>query len=118
MVNEGSVISKARGLHEHVVKTGGENHPNAKVNFKLGDVVTTMIGCANGETILLQHDTDLPRPYSPLGFRVQGTKGIWMDVNNSIYIEGESKEAHSWEDPKAWFEKYDHPLWKKYICFR
>src|SRR5687768_11496494 len=29
--------SKARGLHEHVVKTGGENHPNAKVNFKLGD---------------------------------------------------------------------------------
>lgn len=108
-----SFASKARGLHEYVVKTGGENHPNAKVNFKLGDVVTTMIRCANGETILLQHDTNLPRPYS-LGFRVQGTKGIWMDVNNSIYIEGESKKAHSWEDTKAWFEKYDHPLWKKY----
>ena len=59
---------------------GGENHPNAKVNFKLGDVVTTSINCANGETILLQHDTNLPRPYS-LGFRVQGTEGLWMDVN-------------------------------------
>ena len=108
-----SYSTKARGLHDHVVKTGGENHPNAKVNFKLGDVVTTMISTANNETVLLQHDTNLPRPYS-LGFRVQGTKGIWMDVNKSIYIEGQSKEAHHWEDAKEWLDKYDHPLWKKY----
>jgi predicted dehydrogenase len=108
-----SYASKARGLHDYVVKHGGENHPNAKVIFKLGDVVTTMIECANGETVLLQHDTNLPRPYS-LGFRVQGTRGIWMDVNQSIYIEGQSKDLHRWEDAKAWLEKYDHPLWKKY----
>ena len=108
-----SYASKARGLHEYVVEHGGETHPNAKVEFKLGDVVTTMIKCANGETILLQHDTNLPRPYS-LGFRVQGTKGIWMDLNQSIYVEGQSKKAHAWEDTKAWFDKYDHPLWKKY----
>jgi predicted dehydrogenase len=108
-----SYSSKARGLHEYVEKVGGKDHPNAKVNFKLGDVVTTMIQCANGETILLQHDTNLPRPYS-LGFRVQGTKGLWMDVNNSIYIEGESKQAHRWDPAKEWLDKYDHPLWKKY----
>ena len=108
-----SYSTKARGLHDHIVKVGGENHPNAKVNFKLGDVVTTMISTANNETILLQHDTNLPRPYS-LGFRVQGSKGIWMDVNKSIYIEGQSKEAHHWEDAKEWLDKYDHPLWKKY----
>jgi predicted dehydrogenase len=108
-----SYASKARGLHEYVTKTGGENHPNAKVKFKLGDVVTTMIKCANEETILLQHDTNLPRPYS-LGFRVQGTNGLWMDVNNSIYIEGQSKKPHSWDDEKEWLDKYDHPLWKKY----
>jgi predicted dehydrogenase len=108
-----SYSTKVRGLHEHIVKTSGENHPNAKVNFKLGDVVTTMISTANNETVLLQHDTNLPRPYS-LGFRVQGTKGIWMDINKSIYIEGQSKEAHRWEDAKEWLDKYDHPLWKKY----
>jgi predicted dehydrogenase len=108
-----SYSTKARGLHEHIVKVGGPNHPNAKINFKLGDVVTTMISTNNNETILLQHDTDLPRPYS-LGFRVQGTKGIWMDINQSIYIEGQSKKAHQWEDAKAWLDKYDHPLWKKY----
>jgi predicted dehydrogenase len=108
-----SYSSKARGLHDHIVKVGGENHPNAKVNFKLGDVVTTMIRTANDETILLQHDTNLPRPYS-LGFRVQGTNGIWMDVNKSLYIEGKSKDPHKWEDAQAWLDQYDHPLWKKY----
>lgn len=108
-----SYSTKSRGLHNYVVKVGSESHANAKVNFKLGDIVTTMISTANGETILLQHDTNLPRPYS-LGFRVQGTKGIWMDVNRSIYIEGVSKEAHRWEDAQTWLDKYDHPLWKKY----
>jgi hypothetical protein len=108
-----SFSTKSRGLHDYIVKNGGENHPNAKVNFKLGDIVTTMIKCANGETILLQHDTNLPRPYS-LGFRVQGTKGIWMDVNNSIYVEGQSKKPHEWDEATGWLEKYDHPLWKKY----
>jgi predicted dehydrogenase len=108
-----SYSTKARGLHDHIVKMGGPDHPNAKINFKLGDVVTTMISTANSETILLQHDTNLPRPYS-IGFRVQGTKGIWMDLNKSIYIEGQSKKAHQWEDAKEWLDKYDHPLWKKY----
>ena len=112
-VSLSSFATKARGLHNYVVKNGGENHPNAKVEFKLGDVVTTMINCANGETILLQHDTNLPRPYS-LGFRVQGTKGIWMDVNKSLYIEGTSPREHSWEEAKPYLEKYDHPLWQRW----
>lgn len=111
--NLSSFASKSRGLHEHIVRNGGEDHPNAKVKFSLGDVVTTSINCANGETILLQHDTNLPRPYS-LGFRVQGTKGIWMDVNKGIYIEGKSAKAHAWDNAHEWLDKYDHPLWVRW----
>lgn len=111
-VSLSSFSTKSRGLHEYVVSKGGKEHPNAKVEFKLGDVVTTQIKCANGETILLQHDTNLPRPYS-LGFRVQGTKGIWMDVNKSIHLEGSSPK-HQWEEAKSWLNKYDHPLWKRW----
>ncbi|WP_316788575.1 Gfo/Idh/MocA family protein [Pedobacter frigoris] len=107
-----SFSTKSRGLHNYIVEKGGASHPNAKVNFRLGDIVTTTIDCANGETIILQHDTNLPRPYS-LGFRVQGTKGLWMDVNKSIYVEGVSK-PHQWDNAKEWLDKYDHPLWKKY----
>jgi len=108
-----SFATKTRGLHEYVVKKGGENHANARVKFKLGDIVTTQLNCANGETILLQHDTNLPRPYS-LGYRVQGTKGLWMQVNHSIYIEDKSTKHHEWDDEKTWLEKYDHPLWKRW----
>jgi predicted dehydrogenase len=109
-----SFSTKARGLHNYVVKKGGADHPNAQVRFKLGDVVTTHIKCTNGETILLQHDTNLPRPYS-LGFRVQGTGGIWMNINNGMYIEGQSKYDHErWDDAKVWLDKYDHPLWKRW----
>jgi hypothetical protein len=107
-----SFATKARGLHEYVLKQGGAGHPNANVRFSLGDVVTTTLSCENGETILLQHDTSLPRPYS-LGFRVQGTNGLWMDVNHSIHVEGRSK-PHQWDDFQAWQDKYDHPLWRKY----
>ena len=108
-----SYSSKTRGLHNYIVKMGGEQHPNAKVRFKLGDVVTTSIDCANGETILLQHDTSSPRPYS-LGFRVQGTEGIWMDVNHSIYIQDKSAKEDEWEEAQAWLDKYDHPLWVRW----
>ncbi|MEO5942519.1 MAG: Gfo/Idh/MocA family oxidoreductase [Ferruginibacter sp.] len=108
-----SFSSKARGLHNHIVKQGGADHPNAAVKFKLGDVVTTSINCANGETILLQHDTDLPRPYS-LGFRVQGTEGLWMDVANGIYIQDKSKAAEEWDPAQVWLDKYDHPLWQRW----
>lgn len=109
-----STATKARGLHNYIVDhpKGGPNHPNAGVQFNLGDVVTSVIKTSNGETILLSHDTGLPRPYS-LGFRVQGTKGIWMDVNKSLLLEGKTEE-HRWTEAKSWLEKYDHPLWKKY----
>jgi len=108
-----SMATKSRGLHKYVVDKGGADHPNAKVNFKLGDVVTTMIECANGENIVIMHDTNSPRPYS-LGFRAQGTQGIWMDDNDMIYLEGTSPKAHTWEPFAAYQEKYDHPLWKRH----
>jgi predicted dehydrogenase len=108
-----SFATKTRGLHNYIVAKGGPNHPNAKVEFKLGDIVTTHIRCNNGETILLQHDTNSPRPYS-LGFRVQGTKGLWMDVNKSLYIEGVSKSSDQWEEAKPYLDQYDHPLWQRY----
>lgn len=112
-VSLSSFATKSRGLHNYIVQKGGADHPNAKVEFKLGDIVTTHIKTTNGETILLQHDTNSPRPYS-LGFRVQGTKGLWMDVNHSLYIEGVSKKEDQWEDAAPYLEQYDHPLWKRW----
>jgi predicted dehydrogenase len=116
-----SIATKSRGLHKYIVNhpKGGPNHPNAKVNFKLGDIVTTQIQTINGETIVLTHDTNSPRPYN-LGFRVQGTEGIWQDNHageftaGMMYFEGKSPKAHAWENSEKYLKEYDHPLWKKY----
>lgn len=115
-----ATASRPRGLHEYIVNhpEGGINHPNAKIDWQLGDVVTSLITTARGETILVTHDTNLPRPYS-LNFSIQGTKGIAdFDYHTRrIYIEGAS-EGHGWEDMNGeWLEKYDHPLWKKHGDF-
>ncbi|MBV8255424.1 MAG: Gfo/Idh/MocA family oxidoreductase [Chitinophaga sp.] len=114
-----SVATKSRGLHKYIVDNSSESHPNAKVEFKLGDIVSTLIKTNNGETIMLSHDTNSPRPYS-LNFRVQGTNGLWMDDQKQIYIEKVSKQNDVWEstgkfdDPASYYGKYDHPLWKRY----
>ncbi len=107
-----SHATKGIGLHNHIVKNGGKDHPNAKVKFKQGDVITTTIDTAKGETIIITHDCNLPRPYS-LGFRVQGANGLWEVDGNRMYIEGES-EPHRWDAADTWLAEYDHPLWKKY----
>ena len=111
-VSLSSFATKSRGLNDYVVKTAGADHKNANLNWKLGDVVTTMLKTTEGETVMIQHDTNLPRPYS-LGFRVQGTEGLWMDVNQSIYLEGKS-EPHRWEEAQKYLDEHDHPLWKRY----
>lgn len=107
-----SKATKAIGLHNHIVNVGGPDHPNAGIAFKQGDVITSTIETARGETIIITHDCNLPRPYS-LGFRVQGANGLWEVDGNRIYIEGKST-PHRWDDAAKWLEEYDHPLWKKY----
>ena len=114
-----SMASKQAGLTDYIVKTGGKDHPNAKVKFKQGDIVQTILKCENGETILLTHDTSLQRPYN-LGFRVQGTNGIWQDIGAGgfnqgfLYFENEMEKNHKWTNSEAYLKEYDHPLWKKY----
>ena len=108
-----STATQSRGLRKYIIEKGGKNHPNADIDFKCGDIVTTVIKCANGQSIVLSHDTNNPRPYS-LNFRVQGTQGIWQKDARSIYIEGVSKEEHRWDEEERFLEKFDHPLWKKF----
>lgn len=111
-----SFATKSKGLKNYVLNhpDGGKNHAYADIAWSLGDVVTSTITTANGETIVLTHDTNLPRPYS-LGFRVQGEIGLAeFDYHTRrIYVEGKS-QPHRWDDWQTWFEKYDHPLWKQY----
>lgn len=106
-----STACKSRGLTLRAREKYGEDSEYAR-EFALGDIVTTVLKCANGETVVLSHDTSLPRPYSRGGC-VRGTKGLWQELNASIYIDGVSP-LDQWESVEKYREQYDHPLWKKY----
>src|SRR5699024_9793568 len=106
-----STSTKARGLHKTIVERSGIDGKNADVNFEHGDVVTSTITTANGESIIATNNTTLPKPYS-LGFRCQGTKGLWQVDNNSIYLEDKSPNYDQWESFDSYQEEYDSGLWK------
>ena len=73
-----SMSSKARGLNEWIKREKGEDYYLYGTDFNQGDVTTTMIKCANGETITLHHDCSLPRPYSR-DYCVQSTKALYKE---------------------------------------
>lgn len=113
-----STASKSVGIPQWIKDNNGEDFENANFKFALGDVVTTVIKCAHGETITLYHDTSLPRPYSRANL-VQGTKGLWSEDKHAVYIEGLSPKGdnwwgHEWDDIENYYEKFEHPLWKEY----
>ncbi len=122
-----STASKSCSFKNHRREKAAQGEPfDPNIAFNEGDVITTVIKCANGETITLTHSVCLPRPYSRNG-RVQGTKGIWLEDVNGIFIEGMSKEEtlldpagnpydnFYWDKVSDYYEEYDHPIWKEYI---
>lgn len=62
-----SMASKAAGL-EAWLREHLKDSPLAERRVNTGDIVTTMIKCTNGETILLTHDCTLPRRDSRVSF--------------------------------------------------
>ncbi len=105
--------SRVRGIYaaEHYPA----DHPRRKLKFVCGDINTSIIRTVNGRTIMVQWDEQLPRPYTRLNL-IQGTRGVWGGFPNRVVVEGMSPSTESWEQGdalKAYYDKYDHPLWKK-----
>ena len=87
--------------------------------FMQGDVVTTVIKCAHGETITLTLDTTVPRFYSR-DLKVFGTKATYEEASNSIFADNtglnhEENVSKHWDSAKNYEEEYEHPIWKQYI---
>lgn len=120
MLSLTSMSSKASGLHEYIKDRMPDNNTLSHTTFAQGDVVNTMIKCAGGETILLTLNTTLPRFYSR-DFTVCGTKGMYEEENDSVYLdkkytlEEEMEWKKFWGNAKEYEEEYDHPIWKKFL---
>lgn len=111
-----SMASKSRGLNAYIEKTYGKEEAGAFVPLAQGDVVTTMLKCAGGETVLLTWNTALPAPASK-GFKLHGTNGMFHEELQSVHIDGltpgdeKSPTTKLWEPLDNYKNQYKHPGW-------
>ncbi len=106
-----SMSGPSRGLQDWAREHFPADAPERRERFTLGDVNTSLIKTALGKTVMVQHCTNLPRPYSRINM-VQGTKGMFQGYPDRVYVEGRGK-AHQWIAAADLREEFDHPLWKK-----
>lgn len=118
MLSLTATASGSKGLHDYIVAEKGADDPLASVEFAQGDVFTTVIKCAKGQTIVLTLDTTLPRTYSR-GFTVRGTKGAYFGETDSIFLDSQHREFEFsgkkiWGNASEFEAEHQHQLWKDY----
>lgn len=131
-----SFSSPARNHALYAKEKLGEDSKSAKLEFKGGDMNTSLIKTTLGRTVMVQWDESSPRPYSRHNL-IQGTRGTGAGFPNRIALEYTWKNAtpalrkalglpedqpnkasnyHGWlQDGSytAFYEHFDHPLYKR-----
>ena len=107
-----STASASKGINAYMKRKFGADHPNAKIQWKQGDIVTSTLKTKMGKTLVINYDMQLPRPYANR-WMLQGTLGVYDEEKGSIYIADKSPEYHQWEPWKPYEEKYNHQFWAK-----
>ena len=138
-----STSSPALGRAAYAQREFSADHERNQLNYIAGDMNTTVIKTAKGRSIMVQHDTTTPRPYSRHNY-IQGTNGAFAGFPNRVAIENlppaiktayqtqlaqahqqwitngkQGREPtlhnfHHWDyNMSAWQQQFDHPLWTK-----
>ena len=113
-----SFASKSAGLEEYIATREDATDEMRAAKFRQGDIITTVLTCANGETILLRLDTTLPRSYDR-EFTVRGTRGMYMQSLNAVYLDGEKEywnpakfAENNLNNAEKYEEEYLPHIWK------
>ncbi|MBO6495906.1 MAG: Gfo/Idh/MocA family oxidoreductase [Roseivirga sp.] len=115
-----SYSTPAMGRAKYAKENYAEDHKWNQLNYKGGDLNTSIIKTQLGRTVMVQWDETSPRPYSRLNL-IQGTTGCLAGFPTRVALEGGvegfTDNHHSWaqgqEALAALYERYDHPLYKK-----
>ena len=113
-----SMASKSAGLHEYIKNNKSDDTELLNTKFAQGDIVTTTIMCQRGETVVITLDTTLPRNFYSRGFTVRGTKGMYEENTQSVFIDdGNQSELReeNLDNVNKFTDKYEHEIWKKFL---
>ena len=91
----------------------GEDSPEAKREYRKGDMSTTLIKTAKGKSIMIQHDVSSPRPYNR-HHTISGTKGFAQKYPiQQLAFEPDAHSAVNRETLQALLAEYEHPITKE-----
>ncbi len=115
MLSLTATASKEAGMHDYIARVGEDKvDPGLKeTHFAQGDIITTVIKCAGGETITLTLDTSIVN-LGGRSFTVRGTRGLVDEQYRCVCCEdnGYNRKFNNLEE---YMEKYDHPMWKDFF---
>lgn len=106
-----SMASRSLGIKDQLEHKFGKEHPDAKLPYLQGDIVTTMVKTVKGNTIVIAMDMQLPRPYDNR-WQIQGTRGLYNEQRDAVFIADVYGKPEAWEPFGPYRTKYDHSLWK------
>ncbi|MBI4626823.1 MAG: Gfo/Idh/MocA family oxidoreductase [Verrucomicrobia bacterium] len=106
-----SMASRSLGIKDQLERKHGRDHAPAKLPYKQGDIVTTMVKTARGNTIVIAMDMQLPRPYDNR-WQIQGTRGLYNEQRDAVFLADSPGKAENWEPFGPYQEKYDHAMCK------
>lgn len=112
-----SFSSPAKGRALYAAKSNKLSNPEfKKLDFKGGDMNTSIIKTQLGRTIMVQWDETTPRPYSRHNL-IMGVNGVLAGFPNRMSVEGLTKDhSQGWAENAEWeaiAQKYEHPLFKR-----
>ena len=109
------MASAGHESHLRTVRQFGPDSEQARIQFKEGDFVTSLISTAKGRMIRLDYSICCTRPYSRY-YLLQGTKGCW-DSRSGVFLEEANSRRtsmdESWEPLVKYQPKYQHPYWRE-----
>jgi predicted dehydrogenase len=111
-----TMMTSPREAHLGAVRQYGPGSEPAKVHFKEGDFVTTLISTAKGRMIRIDYSICCTRPYSRY-YLLQGTKGCW-DSRSGVFLLRDDvpytgRITAPWEPLQTYQQKYQHPYWRE-----
>jgi predicted dehydrogenase len=105
-----STSTSQKGMTLYAIEKFGKDSPDAKQEYRLGDMNTTLIHSINGKTIMIQHDTTSPRPYNRIHL-ISGTKGMAVKYPKpGIALSPSSHSFLKQEEYDELMLKWEHPL--------
>lgn len=114
-----SFSTPGMGRNVYAKRKYADNHQWNTLDFKGGDLNTSIIKTRLGRTIMVQWDETSPRPYTRHNL-IQGTLGCMAGFPTRVALDGGvsglTENHHQWvqgEQLEELYKRYEHPLYKR-----